>query len=164
MPQQLVPPWLRRALLAAAVSAVVAIGALAGAGLAGGGPYALPPGLPGALLLAPAIFALAVLPVAYPVAMAATRGDAILGAVAAFLIASDLTIVFAGGRVVLAPGGVELASGLLVGTLAVGPALIGLLCGELLTPFGFGRRAGAIVALTAAVAAAAVLGAIGFAG
>jgi hypothetical protein len=164
MPQQLIPSWLRRALVAAVVSAVVAIGALAGAGLASGGPYALPPGPAGALLLAPAIFALAVLPVAYPVAMAPTRGEAILGAVAAFLIASDLTIVFAGGRVVMAPGGVELASGLLVGTLAVGPALIGLLCGELLTPFGFGRRAGAIAALTAAVAAAAVLAAIGFAG
>ncbi|MEX2011201.1 MAG: hypothetical protein WEF51_03070 [Chloroflexota bacterium] len=164
MPQQLVPPWLRRALLAAAVSAVVAIGALAGAGLATGGPYALPPGVAGSLLLAPAIFALAVVPVAYPVAMAATRGDAILGAVAAFLIASDLTIVFAGGRVALSRGGVELASGLLVGSLAAGPALIGLLCGELLTPFGFGRRAGAIVALTAAVAAGAVLAAIGVAG
>lgn len=164
MPQQLVPPWLRRALVAAVVSAVVAIGALAGAGLASGGPYALPPGPAGALLLAPAIFALAVLPIAYPIAMAATRGDAVLGAVAAFLIASDLTIVFAGARVVMAPGGVELASGLLAGTLAVGPALIGLLCGEFLTPFGFGRRAGAIVALTAAVAAAAVLAAIAFAG
>jgi hypothetical protein len=149
--------------VAAAVSAVVAIGALAGAGLAGGGPYALPPGLPGAFLLAPAIFALAVLPVAYPVAMAPTRSDAILGAVAAFLIASDLTIVFAGGRVVLAPGGVELASGLLVGMLAVGPALIGLLCGELLTPFGFGRRAGAIAAFTGALGAGAVIAAIGLA-
>jgi len=163
MPRQLVPPWLRHALVAAAVSAVVAIGALAGAGLAAGGPYTLPPGAPGALLLAPAIFALAVLPVAYPVAMAATRGDAILGAVAAFLIASDLTIVFAGGRVVLATGGVELASGLLVGTLAAGPALIGMICGELLTPFGFGRRAGAIVAFTAALGAAAVLAAMALA-
>jgi len=33
MPRQLVPPWLRRALESAAVSAVVALGALAGAGL-----------------------------------------------------------------------------------------------------------------------------------
>ncbi|MDQ2965880.1 MAG: hypothetical protein M3R57_08540, partial [Chloroflexota bacterium] len=119
---------------------------------------------PGALLLAPAVFGLAVLPVAYPVAMAATRGDAILGAFAAFLIASDLTIVLVGGHVVLVPGGVELASGLLVGTLAAGPAIIGLIVGELLTPFGFGRRAGAIVAITAAVAAAAVLAAIAFSG
>jgi hypothetical protein len=164
MPRQLVPPWLRRALVAAAVSAVVAIGALAGAGLAAGGPYTLARGVPGTLLFAPAVFALAVIPVAYPVAMAATRGDAVLGAFAAFLIASDLTIVLAGGRVVLAPGGVELASGLLVGTLAAGPAIIGLLVGEMLTPFGFGRRAGAIVAVTAAVAATAVLAAIALAG
>jgi hypothetical protein len=163
MPRQLVPPWLRRALEAAAVSAVVAIGALAGAVLAAGGPYALPPGVPGALLLAPAVFALGVLPVAYPVAMAATRGDAILGAVAALLITSDATIVVAGGRVVVGPGGLEIASGLLVAALAAGPALIGLLCGELLTPFGFGRRAGAIAAFTAALGAGAVIAAIGLA-
>lgn len=162
MPQQLVPPWLRRALVAAAVSAVVAIGALAGAGLAAGGPYLLSSGAPGALLLAPALFALGVVPIAYPVAMAATRGDAVLGAVAAFLIASDLTIVLAGGRLVMGSG-LEIGSGLLVATLAVGPAVIGLLCGELLTPFGFGRRAGAIVAVTAALGAIAVLTAIALA-
>jgi hypothetical protein len=163
MPRQLVPPWLRRALEAAAVSAVVAIGALVGAGLAAGGPYELPSGVPGALLLAPAVFGLAVLPVAYPVAMAATRGDAILGAVAALLIAADVTIVLAGGRVLLRPGGVELGIGLLIAILAALPALVGLLAGEALTPLGFGRRAGAIVAITSAVAAAAVLAVIAFA-
>lgn len=163
MPRQLVPPWLRRALEAAAVSGVVAIGALAGAGLASGGPYAMPPGVAGALLLAPAVFALAVLPVAYPVAMAATRGDAMLGALAALLIASDVTIVFAGGRVVLTPGSPELASGLLVATLAAGPAIVGLLSGQLLAPFGFGRRAGAIAAGVAALGAVAILTALALA-
>ncbi len=163
MPRQLVPPWLRRALVAGAVSAVVAIGALAGAGLAAGGPYVLAPGAAGALLLAPALFALAVVPIAYPVALAATRGDAVLGAVAAFLIASDLTIVLAGGRLVMGRGGLDIGSGLLVATLAVGPAVIGLLCGQLLTPFGFGRRAGAIVAVTAALGTVAILTAIALA-
>ena len=164
MPRQIVPPWLRRALAAAAVSAVVALGALAGAGLAAGGPYTLPPQLPGALLLAPAVFALAVIPVAYPIAMAATRGDAILGVMAALLIAADVTVVVAGGRVIMGPGGLELGSGLLVATLAAGPAIIGLLCGELLTPLGFGRRAGAIAAVIGAIGAAAVLGAVALAG
>lgn len=163
MPRQLVPPWLRRALEAAAVSAVVAIGALAGAGLASGGPYALTPGVQGALLLAPAVFALAVLPVAYPVAMAATRGDALLGALAALLIACDVTIVFAGGRVAFTSGGPELASGLLVSTLAVGPAILGLISGQVLTPFGFGRRAGAIVAVVAALGGVGVLTALALA-
>lgn len=163
MPRPLVPPWLRRALEACAVSGVVAIGALAGAGLTSGGPYALPPGVQGALLLAPAVFALTVLPVAYPVAMAATRGDALLGALAALLIASDVTIVFAGGRVVLTPGGPELASGLLVAMLAAGPAIVGLLSGQVLTALGFGRRAGAIAAVVAALGAVAVLTAIGLA-
>ena len=163
MPRQLVPPWLRRALEAAAVSGVVAIGALAGAGLASGGPYVLPPGVQGALLLAPAVFALAVLPVAYPVAMAATRGDALLGALAALLIASDVTIVFAGGRVALTAGGPELGSGLLVSMLAVGPAIVGLLSAQVFTPLGFGRRAGAIVAVVAAILAVVVLAAIALA-
>ncbi|HEV8488394.1 MAG TPA: hypothetical protein VGQ58_01260 [Candidatus Limnocylindrales bacterium] len=164
MPRQLVPPWLRRALEAAAVSAVVALGALAGAGLAAGGPFTLPPGLPGGLVLAPAVFALSVIPVAYPVAMAATRGDAVLGAMAALLIAADVTVVVAGGRVIMGPGGLELGSGLLVATLAAGPAIVGLLCGELLTPLGFGRRAGAIAAVTGALGAAAVLAALVMAG
>jgi hypothetical protein len=163
MPRQLIPPWLRRALEAAIVSGIVAIGALAGAGLASGGPYSLPPGAQGALLLAPAVFALAVLPVAYPVAMAATRGDAMLGALAALLIASDLTIVFAGGRVGLSAGGPELASGLLVAILAAGPGIVGLLSGQLLTSLGFGRSAGAIAAVVAALGSGAVLTAIGLA-
>jgi hypothetical protein len=72
--------------------------------------------------------------------------------------------VFAGARVVLAPGGPDIASGLLVGTLAAGPALVGLLCGEILTPFGFGRRAGAIGAFTAALGSGAVIAAIALAG
>jgi hypothetical protein len=161
MPRQLIPPWLRRALEAAVVSTVVAIGALAGAGLATGGPYALPPGLSGALLLVPAVFALAVLPVAYPVAMAATRGDAILGAVAALLISADVTVVLAGGRVLVGRGGVELGSGLLVASLAAISGFVGLLSGGLLTPLGFGRRAGAITAVAATLSAAAVLVAVG---
>ena len=92
-----------------------------------------------------------------PIAMAATRADAVLGAAAAFLLASDFTIVFAADRIILGPGDQQLAGGLLVALLALGPAVMGLLGGQLLTPLGFGRRAGAVAAILAAIVAGGVL-------
>ena len=89
--------------------------------------------------------------------MAATRADAVLGAAAAFLIASDLTIVFAGDRILLGAADEQLAGGLLVALLALGPAAMGLLGGQILTPLGFGRRAGAVAAILAAIVAIGVL-------
>jgi hypothetical protein len=151
-------PWLRRGVEAAVVAAVVAVASLAGERLsAGGGQMALPDGLIGGLLLAPAVLALGVLTSAYPVAMAGTRADAVLGAAAAFLIAADITIVFAADRIILGSGDEQLSGGLLVALLAFGPAVMGLLAGQLLTPLGFGRRAGAVAAILAAVVAAGVL-------
>jgi len=152
------PAWLRRSLEAAIVAALVALASLIGAGLtAGAEPFALPAGAAGALLLAPAVLALGVVTCAYPVAMAATREDAIFGAIAAFLVAADLTVVLAGGRIVLGPAQAGLGGGLLVAALALGPALAGLALSQLATPLGFGRRAGAIGAVTAAVVASVVL-------
>ena len=152
------PAWLRRSLEAAIVAALVALASLIGAGLtAGAEPFALPAGAAGSLLLAPAVLALGVVTCAYPVAMAATREDAIFGAIAAFLVAADLTVVLAGGRIVLGRSQAGLGGGLLVAALALGPALAGLALSQLATPLGFGRRAGAIGAVTAAVVASVVL-------
>ena len=152
-------PWLRRGLEAAVVAGLVAIATLTGNRLsAGAGPYELPNGLMGGLVLGPAVLALGVLTCAYPIAMAATRADAILGSIAAFLIAADLTIVFAGDRVILGTAEEQLAGGLLVALLALGPAVMGLLGGQLLTPLGFGRRAGAVAAILSAGVAVGVLG------
>jgi hypothetical protein len=152
-------PWLRRAVEAAVVAGLVAIATLTGDRLsAGGAGYTLPDGPLGGLLLAPAVLALGVLTCAYPMAMAATRADAVLGAAAAFLIAADLTIVFAGDRIILGAAEQQLAGGLLVALLALGPAIMGLLGGQLLTPLGFGRRAGAVAAILAAIVAIGVLG------
>jgi hypothetical protein len=158
MPRLDLPRWLRRSLEAALVAAVVAIASLVGAGLsAGGEPYALPAGPSGTLLLAPAVLALAVIATAYPVAMAATRGDALLGAIAAVLIAADLTVIFAGSRVVLERSGTTIGGGLLVAALAAIPALVGLAASQVGAAFGFGRRAGALCALAATIAAVLVL-------
>ena len=151
-------PWLRRGFEAAVVAGLVAIATLTGNRLSsGGGPYMLPNGPIGGLVLAPAVLALGVLTCAYPLAMAATRADAVLGAVAAFLIAADLTIVFAGDRIILGSANEQLAGGLLIALLALGPAVMGLLGGQLLTPLGFGRRAGAIAAILSAIVAIGVL-------
>jgi hypothetical protein len=158
MPRLRLTPWLRRGVEAAVVAAIVAVASLVGERLsASAGQMALPDGLIGGLLLAPAVLALGVLTCAYPIAMAATRADAVLGAVAAFLIAADITIVFAADRIILGPGDEQLSGGLLVVLLAFGPAVMGLLAGQLLTPLGFGRRAGAVAAILAAVVTGGVL-------
>ena len=158
MPRLRLPPWLRRGLESAAVAAVVAVATLYGDRLSeGGGAYALPHGALGALVVAPAVLALGVLPSAYPLAMAATRSDAIFGAMAGFLIAADVTIVLAPQPILLGPADQQLAGGLLVALLALSPAALGLLGGQVLTPLGFGRRAGAIAAIVSAIVAAIVL-------
>jgi hypothetical protein len=153
MPRFTAPSWLRRSLEAAFVAAIVAIASLIGTGLsAGAEPYALPPGGAGALLLAPAVLALGVIPAAYPIAMAATRDDAIFGAIAAYLVAADLTVVFAGGRIILERSQAAISGGLLAAGLALLAAIAGLIASQVATPLGFGRRAGAISTVSAALA------------
>ena len=154
MARSLFPPWLRRALEVAIGAAVVAIVTLAGDRLGQGTtPYPLPAGPAGALLLAPPVMVLGVLPIAYPIAMAATRADAVMGAIAGWLLAVDLTILFSGGHVALERVAVTLPTGALVGLLALGPAIVGIVGSQLGTALGFGRRAGAIAAVGSAIAA-----------
>lgn len=161
MPRPLMPPWLRRGLEAALVAAVVAIASLWGDRLSAGAPYPFPGGPAGALQVAPAVLAIGVLTTAYPVAMAATRGDAVMGALAAFLVACDLTIVFIGGHVSLERMAVVLPTGAFIALLALGPAAAGLVGSQVGASLGFGRRAGAIAAVASAVGAGAVLVTIG---
>jgi hypothetical protein len=157
MPRLRLAPWLRRGLEAAVVAALVAIASLAGNRIAAGAAaYPVPSGAIGALVLAPAVLALGVLTCAYPVAMAPTRSDAVLGAGVGFLIAADLTIVFGAGPMLL-PNGAELSGGAFVALLGAAPAVIGLAAAQVLTPLGFGKRAGALGAILAAVVAVAVL-------
>jgi hypothetical protein len=164
MPRARVAPWIRRGIEAAVAAALVAIGALAGERMSAGGTvYPVPAGITGALVLAPPVLALGVITIAYPVAMAATRSDALMGAVAAYLLAADATTVVAASPFSLERAGQQLGGGLLVALLALLPATVGLVAGQLATPLGFGRRAGAIGALVAAIASLIVLVAISMA-
>jgi hypothetical protein len=161
MPRLALPTWLRRSVEAAIVAALVAIASLLGAEMATtAGPYPLPSGPAAALVLAPAVLALGVVAASYPIAMAATREDALFGAAAAFLLAADLAVVFAGRSILLDGPQIEIGGGLLVAGLAIGPALAGIVGAQAATPLGFGRRAGAICALVAGVVAAVILVAV----
>jgi hypothetical protein len=157
MPRYRLATWLRRGLEAAVVAAIVAIASLAGHRLAaGGGTYALPGGPAGALTLAPAVLALGSLATAYPIAMSPTRSDAVFGAIVGFLVAADFTIILSPTPIILADES-QLPGGALVGLLATAPAIVGIITSQLVTPLGFGRRAGAGAAIASAVVAAAVL-------
>ncbi len=154
----LFPRWLRRAVEAGLFAAILSVGTLVGFQLSSGtAQLSMPPGAAGALLLAPPVLALGVIPVAYPVLLAATRADALFGSVGAFLIAGDLSIIMAGGRLVLEGSAREVPMGLFVAGLGAIAALVGLAAGQLLTPLGFGRRAGAVSAVAAAASSALVV-------
>lgn len=141
---RLLPPWLRRGLEAGLIAALVGIVTLLGAASGGAaGRVVLPGGPAGSLLLAPAVLALGVITVGYPVAYAATRPDAIFGVIAAFLVAADAVALLVTTPVDMVGIGRSMGLGVLVGVLALGPALVGLGAAEVLTRLGFGRRAGA---------------------
>jgi hypothetical protein len=152
-----VPAWLRRSFEAGLAAGAVAVVSLVGGKLSGTEVVVLPHGVPGALLLAPSVLALGVIPAAYPVALAATRSDALLGAVAAFLIAADAAALLAAGRLQVEGTGLELPAGFLTVLLAAAPAAAGIAAGQLATPLGFGRHAGAWSAAVAAIASLAAL-------
>lgn len=161
MPRLRLPQWLRRALEAALIGAGIAIVSLAGDFLPSDVPLVLPTGLAGLFVFAPAVLALAVVCPAYPVAMAATRGDAVLGATAAFLIAADVATIVTGRPVALSALGIQMPAGLFATMLAVGPAIVGLAAAQIASPLGFGRRAGGWAAGASAVASLVVLGVLG---
>jgi len=157
-----IPAWLRRGFEAGAVAALlslVTVVVLASEGRRAG-PLILPGGLEASLVLALPVLSLGVLAVAYPVAMAATRGDAILGAITGWIVGADLlalATVIMGQRLLLLGPGTAMPFGIAAGLLAAPAALGGLLAGILFTPLGFGRRAGRIAALSATAIATAVL-------
>jgi hypothetical protein len=154
-----IPNWFRRGIEAALAAGLVAIVSLVGGRLsAGTNPVVLPRDPSGVLLLAPSVLALGVIPAAWPTGMAATRSDALLGAIAGFLVAADAAVLFAGGRLHLEGTSLELPAGLLAVILAVGPFVAGILAGQLRSPIGFGRQSGARSAVGAAMVALILLG------
>jgi hypothetical protein len=154
-----VPNWLRRSIEAAVAAGLVAVVSLVGGRLSSGTDIVvLPRGPSGILLLAPSVLALGVIPAAWPSGMAATRTDALFGALAGFLIAADATVLLAGGRLHLEGTPFDLPAGFLSVILAAIPFALGMAAGQLASPIGFGRNAGARSAILAAVAAVVVLG------
>jgi hypothetical protein len=124
------------------------------------GPTILPGGLGAGLTLALPVLSIGVLAVAYPVTLAATRDDAILGAIAGWLVAADLlalVTVLIDQRVLLLGSGATVPLGIVAGLFAAPAALGGLLAAQLLTPLGFGRRAGRIAAVAATAIAVPIL-------
>jgi hypothetical protein len=155
------PHWVRRSLEAALVAGLVAIVSLVGGRLSAPPDIVVVPrGISGGLLLAPSVLALGVISAAWPIGMAATRTDALFGALAGFLIAADATVLLASGRVLLEGTGVELPAGFLAVILAAIPAIVGIAAGQLGTPVGFGRNAGARSAIVAAAVAVIILAGI----
>ena len=163
--RRLIPPWLRRGFEAGVVGALLAAGTLVAFQLSRPAPrLALPNGLDSALILTPAVVALAIFAVSYPTFLAANREDAVLGVVAAFLIAADafmLISLLARDEVLIHPLGRSLPLGVVATGGAVPAAIAGLLIGQLTAPLGFGRSAGlrsalggAAVGLIAVVVAA----------
>jgi hypothetical protein len=163
--RRLIPRWLRRGFEAGAIGALLAVGTLVAFQLSRPAPrLALPNGLDSALILTPAVVALAIFAVSYPTFLAATREDAVLGVVAAFLIAADafmLISLLARDEVLIHPLGRSLPLGVVATGVAVPAAIAGLLIGQLTAPLGFGRSAGlrsalggAAVGLIAVVVAA----------
>jgi hypothetical protein len=137
---------MRRGLEAGVVGAVLALGTLVAFQLSRPAPRLyLPNGLDSALILMPAVVALGIFIVSYPTFLAATREDAILGVVAAFLVAADafmLVSFLARDNVLIHPLARSLPLGVLAAAVSVPVALAGLLCGQVRAQLGFGRSAG----------------------
>jgi len=151
------PPWLRRGLEAGILAALVAVVSLLGSIGTELGPVGLPPGLMASLILAPAVLAIGVFAVGYPIAYAATRSDAILGAITAFIVAADAVAIAVGTALGLGAIDREVPAGLFVAMLAGLPALVGLVAPQVTTPLGFGRRAGAVSVAASVLTATGVL-------
>lgn len=154
--RQLIPAWLRRGIEAGVVAALLSGGTLVAFHLGRPAPrLEIPNGLDGAMILTPAVIALGVLAICYPTVLAATRSDAVLGSIAAFLIAADALMavsLVARDNVTIQPLSRALPLGVVAAALAVPAAVVGLAFGQLTAQVGFGRSA----ALRSAIGAAAI--------
>jgi hypothetical protein len=160
MRRRLFPHWLRRGLQAGALGAILSCGTLLAFELSRPAPrLALPHGVDGSLIVVPALLALGVLAVGIPVVLAATRTEAILGAVAGFMVGADLlmliSLVFRQSVAVDSIGG-SWPLGVLAAILACPVALAGIVLGPLFETHGFGRSAGLRAVVASAVAATVI--------
>ena len=163
MPALRIPAWLRRGLEAGLFAGLLSLLTViayrwdrgAAVGLA-----ALPAGLTGSIVLALPVLAVGVFAVAYPIGLAATRLDAILGATIGAIVAADLLTlitVATDERVAILGGARVMAVGFLAAILAVPAAVAAVAASQLFSPHGFGRRAGRIGAVAAIIVATPIL-------
>jgi hypothetical protein len=154
--KRLIPSWLRCGAEAGVLGALLASGTLAAFHFSRPMPRLfLPQGLDGMLILAPAVVALGIFVVSYPTFLAATKSDAVMGAVAAFLIAADAFMVVSfltHDEVLVHALGRGLPLGVVAVAASVPTAIAGLMIGQLTAPLGFGRSAGLRSAVAGAVA------------
>jgi hypothetical protein len=163
MPAIRLPAWLRRGLEAGLFAGLLSLltvvtyrwdrGAAVGVG-------ALPAGPAGTIVLALPVLAVGVFAVAYPIGLAPTRPDAILGAATGAIVAADLLAlitVIAGERVAILGGANVLPVGFLAALLAMPGAVGGIAASQLFSPHGFGRRAGRIGVVVAVAVATPIL-------
>ena len=159
--RRLLPPWLRHGFEAGIVGALLSAGTLVAFQLSRPAPrLVIPNGLDGSMILTPAVLALGVFVVSYPTFLAATREDAILGVVAAFLIAADALMLISLAQrdsVMVHALSRSFPLGVIGVALAVPVAAAGLLIGQLTAPLGFGRSAGLRSAIGGAVLGLAVV-------
>jgi hypothetical protein len=155
------PPWLRRGLEAGLVGALLSAGTLVAFQLSRPAPRVfVPNGIDGSMILTPAVLALGVFVVSYPTFMAATRQEALLGILAAFLIAADVLMLISLAQrdsVLVHPLDRSLPLGLIGVSLAVPVAVLAVLIGQLSAPLGFGRSAGLRSAVSGSVIALLVV-------
>ena len=158
--RRLLPAWLRRGFEAGAIGALLSGGTLLAFHLSRPEPrLALPQGIDGSLILVPALLALGVLAVGMPIFLAATRTEAILGALAGFMVAADLLMavsLVSRQLIVVHVLSRSLPLGVVAAVLAIPVALVGIAAGQLASEHGFGHSAGFRSVLGAAVAALAI--------
>ena len=163
MPGLRLPLWLRRGLEAGLFAGLLSLLTViayrwdrgAAVGLA-----ALPAGLTGSVILALPVLAVGVFAVAYPIGLAPTRLEGILGAITGAIVAADLLTfitVATDERVAILGGARVLPVGFLAAILALPAAVGGIAASQLFSPHGFGRRAGRIGAVAAVIVATPIL-------
>ena len=159
--KRFVPNWLRRGFEAGVVGALLSAGTLVAFQLSRPEPRLIvPDGLDGSMILTPAVLALGVFVVVYPTMLAGTRQEAVLGVVAAFLIAADVLMLISFAQrdsVIVHFLSRSLPLGVIGVALAVPVAVVTLLASQTATPLGFGRSAGVRSALVGALLAFAVV-------
>jgi hypothetical protein len=160
MRRRLFPHWLRRGIQAGVLGTLLSSGTLLAFELSRPAPRAaLPHGVDGSLIVVPALLALGVLATGVPVVLAATRSEAVLGAVAGYMVGADLLMLISllfRQSVAVDSLGVSWPLGVLAAVLAFPVALAGIALGPLLEVHGFGRSAG-LRALVAACVVATVV-------